>query len=65
MKLLISLLTLGFIIHKLDHIVLGASTLEEVTEFIESILQAKHSDISYYKDMGIHNSVIRISDRLI
>ena len=50
--------------HKLDHIVFGASTLEEGTEFIEGILQAKLSDIGYYKDMGTHNRVIRISDKV-
>ena len=48
--------------HKLDHIVLGALTLEEGTEFVEDILQAKLSDIGYHKDMGTHNRVIRISD---
>jgi len=50
--------------HKLDHIVFGASTLEEGTEFIENILQAKLSDIGYHKDMGTHNRVIRISDKV-
>ena len=47
--------------HKLDHIVLGSFTLEEGTEFLENILQAKLSDIGYHKDMGTHNRVIRIS----
>ncbi len=46
--------------HKLDHIVFGSLTLEEGTEFIENILQAKLSDIGYHKDMGTHNRVIRI-----
>ena len=50
--------------HKLDHIVFGASTLEEGTEFVENILQAKLSDIGYHKDMGTHNRVIRISERV-
>ena len=50
--------------HKLDHIVLGSSTLEEGTEFVENILQAKLSDIGYHKDMGTHNRVIRISERV-
>ena len=50
--------------HKLDHIVFGASTLEEGTEFVENILQAKLSDIGYHKDMGTHNRVIRISERI-
>ena len=40
--------------HKLDHIVLGACTLERGTEFVEDILQAKMSDIGYHKDMGTH-----------
>ncbi len=48
--------------HKLDHIVLGACTLERGTEFVEDILQAKMSDIGYHKDMGTHNRVIRIND---
>ena len=50
--------------HKLDHIVLGALTLEEGTEFVEDIFQAKLSDIGYHKDMGTHNRVIRISDEV-
>ena len=37
--------------HKLDHIVFGATTLEEGTDFIENILQTKLSDIWYHKDM--------------
>ena len=50
--------------HKLDHIVFGAFTLEEGTKFVENILQAKLSDIGYHKDMGTHNRVIRISERI-
>ena len=50
--------------HKLDHIVIGAYTLEEGTEFVETKLQAKLSDIGYHKDMGTHNRVIRISDQI-
>jgi len=50
--------------HKLDHIVLGSFTLEEGTEFLENILQAKLSDIGYHKDMGTHNRVIRISENV-
>ena len=50
--------------HKLDHIVFGSSTLEEGTEFVENILQAKLSDIGYHKDMGTHNRVVRISERV-
>ncbi len=50
--------------HNLDHIVFGSFTLEEGTEFIENILQAKLSDIGHHKDMGTHNRVIRISKRV-
>ena len=50
--------------HNLDHIVLGSFTLEEGTEFLENILQAKLSDIGYHKDMGTHNRVIRISEKV-
>ncbi len=50
--------------HKLDHIVFGSSTLEEGTEFVENILQAKLSDIGFHKDMGTHNRVIRIGERV-
>ena len=50
--------------HDLDHIVFGSFTLEEGTEFVENILQAKLSDIGYHKDMGTHNRVIRISERV-
>ena len=55
---------LGFIIHKFDYIVFGASTLEEETEFVESLLYANLYDIVYHKDMGTHNRVIRISDKI-
>ena len=50
--------------HNLDHIVFGCFTLEEGTEFLENTLQAKLSDIGYHKDMGTHNRVIRISERV-
>ena len=50
--------------HKLDHIVFGSSTLEEGTVFVENILQAKLGDIGYHKDMGTHNRVIRISEKV-
>ena len=50
--------------HKLDHIVFGSRTLEEGTVFVENILQAKLSDIGYHKDMGTHNRVIRISEKV-
>ena len=47
--------------HKLDHIVFAASTLEEGTSFIENKLQVKLSDIGYHKDMGTHNRVVKIN----
>ena len=50
--------------HSLDHIVFGSFTLDEGTKFVENILQAKLSDIGYHKDMGTHNRVIRISERV-
>ena len=50
--------------HKLDHIVFGALTLDEGTELVESTLQAKLSDIGYHRDMGTHNRVIRISENV-
>tara|TARA_B100000212_G_scaffold238565_1_gene181631 strand:+ start:283 stop:933 length:651 start_codon:yes stop_codon:yes gene_type:complete len=50
--------------HKLDHIVFGSCTLEEGTEFIENMLQAKLSNVGYHKDMGTHNRVIRISEKV-
>ena len=50
--------------HNLDHIVFGSFTLEQGTEFVENILQAKLSDIGYHKNMGTHNRVIRISERV-
>ena len=50
--------------HRLDHIVLGAFSLEEGTEFVENKLQTKLSNIGYHKDLGTHNRVIRISDEV-
>ena len=50
--------------YNLDHIVFGSFTLEEGTEFVENVLQAKLSDIGYHKDMGTHNRVIRISEKI-
>ena len=50
--------------HKLDHIVLGSFTLDEGTEYVENKLQTKLSDIGYHKDMGTHNRVIKISERV-
>ena len=50
--------------HSLDHIVIGSFTLDEGTKFVENILQAKLSDIGHHVDMGTHNRVIRISERV-
>jgi hypothetical protein len=50
--------------HKLDHIVFGSFTLDEGTEYVENKLQTKLSDIGYHKDMGTHNRVIKISERV-
>ena len=50
--------------HKLDHLVIGAVTLEEGTEFVEDILQTKLSDIGYHKDMGTHNRTIKINNEV-
>ena len=50
--------------HSLDHIVFGSFTLDEGTKFIENILQAKLSEIGYHKDIGTHNRVIRISEKV-
>ncbi len=47
--------------HKLDHIVLAANTLEEGTSYIEKKLQVKLSDVGYHNDMGTHNRVVKIS----
>ena len=46
--------------HKLDHIVLAANTLEEGTSYIENKLRIKLSNIGYHKDMGTHNRVVKI-----
>ena len=50
--------------HSLDHIVIGSFTLEDGTKFVENILQAKLSEIGYHKDIGTHNRVIRISEKV-
>jgi hypothetical protein len=50
--------------HNLDHIVFGSFTLDEGTKFVENILQAKLSEIGYHKDIGTHNRVIRISEKV-
>ena len=47
--------------HRLDHIVLGASSLDKGTKFLEKLLDLKLSDIGYHKNMGTHNRVVKIS----
>ncbi len=47
--------------HKLDHVVIAANTLEEGTSYIENKLHIKLSDIGYHNDMGTHNRVVKIS----
>ena len=47
--------------HKLDHVVIAANTLEEGTSYIENKLHVKLSDIGYHKDMGTYNRVVKIS----
>ena len=46
--------------HKLDHIVFGASSLEEGTNFIENKLATKLSVVGYHNFMGTHNRVIKV-----
>ena len=46
--------------HKLDHIVFAASSLEEGTNFIENKLNSKLSDVGYHDFMGTHNRVIKV-----
>ena len=50
--------------HKLDHIVLGASSLDKGTKFLEKSLDIKLSDIGYHKNMGTHNRVVKISKHI-
>ena len=46
--------------YKIDHIVFGALSLEEGTEFIEKKLNTKLSDIGFHDFMGTHNRVLKI-----
>ena len=46
--------------HKLDHIVFGASSLEEGTNFVENKLKTKLSVIGYHDFMGTHTRVIKV-----
>ena len=50
--------------HKLDHIVFGAHTLEEGTSFIEKKLQIKLSNIGYHNVMGTYNRVAKLSESI-
>ena len=50
--------------HRLDHIVLGASSLDQGTKFLEKLLDTKLSDIGYHKNMGTHNRVVKISKHI-
>ena len=46
--------------HKLDHIVFGARSLEEGTNFIEKKLDIKLSEVGYHDFMGTHNRVVKV-----
>ena len=46
--------------HKLDHIVFGATSLEEGTNFIEKKLGIKLSEVGYHHFMGTHNRVVKV-----
>ena len=46
--------------HKLDHIVFGARSLEEGTNFIEKKLGIKLSEVGYHDFMGTHNRVVKV-----
>ena len=46
--------------HKLDHIVFGAKSLEEGTNFIEKKLDIKLSEVGYHDFMGTHNRVVKV-----
>ena len=46
--------------HKLDHIVFGARSLEEGTNFIEKKLGIKLSEVGYQDFMGTHNRVVKV-----
>ena len=45
---------------KLDHIVFGARSLEEGTNFIEKKLDIKLSEVGYHDFMGTHNRVVKV-----
>ena len=48
----------------IDHIVFGALSLEEGTQFIEKKLNTKLSDIGYHDFMGTHNRVLKIGKNI-
>ena len=50
--------------HKLDHIVLGANTLQEGTDYVEKKLGLSLSEIGYHHHMGTHNRVIKIAKNI-
>ena len=50
--------------HKLDHIVLGANTLQEGTDYLEKKLGSSLSEIGYHHHMGTHNRVIKIGENI-
>ena len=50
--------------HKLDHIVLGANTLQEGTDYVEKKLGLSLSEIGYHHHMGTHNRVIKIGKNI-
>ena len=50
--------------HKLDHIVLGANTLQEGTDYVEKKLGLSLSEIGYHHHMGTHNRVIKIDENI-
>lgn len=50
--------------HKLDHIVLGANTLQEGTDYVEKKFGLSLSEIGYHCHMGTHNRVIKIGENI-
>ena len=50
--------------HKLDHIVFGARSLEEGTNFIEKKLDIKLSEVGYHDFMGTHNRVVKVDKEI-
>ena len=50
--------------HKLDHIVLGANTLQEGTDYVKKKLGLSLSEIGYHHHMGTHNRVIKIDENI-